>query len=206
MIEEQSAQNEPIAVKNAPYEKPRTLIEWQSPLRLFEKKGKRYIFVLVAATVLLMFLLFALHQWVLAFLVATVAFVLYAFSTVEPAQGNYQILTTGIKLADKLYYFRDLRHFWIEQKKEQKILQVTTYLSFPHKLSILIPKEKEGEIVESLLKYLPYHQETETDYLDLLDKGIEFLTPKLPEKVVNWLSQVAGRLGNIHFHKQVVSS
>lgn len=206
MSNQTSAQNEPVAVKNAPFEKPRTLFEWQSPLRLFEKKGKRYIFVLAAATILLMLLLFALHQWVLAFLVATVAFVLYAFSTVEPTQGNYQILTTGIKLADKLYHFRDLRHFWIEEKKEQKILQVTTYLSFPHKLSILVPSEKEEEIVESLLKYLPYHQEAETDYLDLLDKAISFLTPRLPEKVVNWLSQFAGRLGNISFHKQVVSS
>ncbi len=186
----QSAQNEPIAVKNAPFEKPRTLLEWQSPLRLFEKKGKNYLVVLVGATGVLMLLLVLLHQWVLAFLVATVAFVLYAFSTVEPAQGSYQILTTGIKLADKLYYFRDLRHFWLEEKKEQKILHITTYLSFPHKLSILIPKEKEEEIVAALLKYLPYHQEAETDYLDLLDRGIEFLTPKLPEKIVNWVTSL----------------
>ena len=125
-MKEQSAQNEPIAVKNAPFEKPRTLIEWQSPLRLFEKKGKNYLVVLLGTTGVLMLFLVLLHQWVLAFLVGTVAFVLYAFSTVEPSQGSYQILTTGIKLADKLYYFRDLRHFWIEQKKEQKILQVTT--------------------------------------------------------------------------------
>lgn len=205
MIEE-PAQTKPIEVKSAPFERPRVLIEWQSPTRLFEKKGKRYLFILGAMTALLMLALFILHQWALSFLVAAVAFVLYAFNTIEPAINDYQILTTGVKLSEKVYYFRDLRCFWVEEKKEQKILQVSTYLSFPHKLSILTPAEKEEEIVGALLKYLPYHQEAETDYLDLLDKTISFLTPRLPEKFVNWTTYVTGKLGQMKVRHKHVSS
>lgn len=180
--------NQPLEVKNAPFERPRVLIEWQSPTRLFEKKEGNYLVALIIVTALIMLVLIVLHQWVLTFLAAAIAFVFYAFNTVEPAVNSYQILTVGIKLSEKLYYFRDLRHFWAEDKKEQKILQVSTYLSFPHKLSILIPKDREEEIVSALLKYLPYHQEAETDYLDWLDRGISFLTPRLPEKLQHLLS------------------
>ncbi len=190
-----------MEVKSAPFERPKILMEWQSPTRFFEKKGKRYLVVLGATTALLMLVFVLINQWALAFLTAAIAFVLYAFNTVEPLANDYQILTTGIKLAEKLYYFRDLRHFWVEDKKEQKILQVSTYLSFPHKLSILLPKELEDEIVSALLKYLPYHQEIETDYLDWLDKGISFLTPKLPEKVVNFVAQIGGKLGQLRFRR-----
>lgn len=189
-----SAQKEPVEVKNAPFEKPRTLIEWQGPTRIFEKKGKRYLVTLIATTGAVMLILFTFGQWVLAFLIAAIAFVLFAFNTVEPVENEYKILTTGIKLDKKIYHYKDLRFFWLKEKTEQKILQVSTYLSFPHKLSILIPKEKEEEVTSVLLKYLPYHQEAETDYLDLLDRSVDFLTPRLPEKIVDFTTTVTEKL------------
>ena len=200
-MKDQSALKEPVEVKNAPFERPKTLIEWQGPTRIFEKKGKRYIVTLIAAAGVVMLILFFLHQWVLAFLVAAIAFVLFGFNTVEPVENDYKILTTGIKLDKKLYDYKNLRFFWFKEKGEQKILQVSTYLSFPHKLSILTPEEKEEEITSALLRYLPYHQETETDYLDLLDKSIDFLTPRLPEKIVDWATAVWKKLQNLSFKR-----
>lgn len=177
----------PLVVRpELPFEKPRVLIEWQAPLRVFVKRDFAWVVSLMVLTLVVMLPLILLKQWVLVLVAVSVAFVLYAMNRVEPEVVTYQIMTVGVKMGEKLYPYRDLRFFWIKKKKDQLVLYISTYLNFPHRLGMVVSKEERDPIEEFLLKYLPYHEEKEADYLEMLDSLVEILTPQLPRPLVDF--------------------
>jgi len=90
-----------------------------------------------------------------------------------------------------------LKWFWFDKDDENLVLNIATYLNFPHIVSIQMPSEDidnvRDKIEASLLKYIPYHEEKNRDMFKWLDKIIIRLEPYLPKAVVVWYANTIDR-------------
>lgn len=176
-----NSNQQPLVVKpEIPFEKPTVFFEWEASSRVFESKSRSWFVTVLALSALMMIVLALLQQGLLALMVGAFVFMLYALNKVEPQKISYEILNTGVRADSKLYEWKNLRSFYIQAKGETTLLQLTTFLNLPHRLEIILPKDKVDEVETTLLRYLPYHEEHETDYLALVDRAVQFLAPRLP--------------------------
>lgn len=179
----------PLYVKpEPPFERPRQLVEWQAPPRAFAKKSFSYLVTLFLVSVVLAAFLIVLQQYSFALVILALAFLLGVYGTVEPLDNHYEIWTTGVKVGDKLYSYLDLRTYWVKEEKGVQILHVSTFLNLPHRLMMAVPLDLQETIEEQLLKYLPYHEEAERDFLPTLDHFIEALVPRVPQRIIDLFS------------------
>lgn len=184
------SEENPLYVKpQPPFEKPKMLYSWDGAIRSFKQEGLSYLIVLAVVTAAIVLVLLFLRQFSLSLVVLAGAFVLGVYSRVSPPSGHYEIWTTGVKVGDKLYLYKDLRCYWIKEESGSLILHVSTYLSLPYRLTMVISREEQDKIEGAILKYLPYHEEKERDFYASFNHLLENLVPKLPQRVVDFFSQ-----------------
>jgi len=173
----------------APFEKPKNLFGWEAPMRAFNQKGLSYLIALGLVAILIIVPLLLLRQFSLSLVVLAGAFVLGVYGRVAPLDSHYEIWTTGVKVGDKLYLYKDLRAFWVKREDGSLILHISTYLSLPYRLTMAVKSEEQEKIEETLIKYLPYQEEKERDFYASFNHLLENLVPKLPQGVVDFFSQ-----------------
>lgn len=177
----ESSENQPLVVQpEKPYERPETLVQWQAPARVFRGRSRNWFVGLFLLALILVIGLALLKQLTLMLAVIALAFALYALNRVEPKEIRYAIRTTGIKIGPREYYYHDLKWFWLVEEENRSVLHVSTYLSLPHLLVMVVPEEKKDEIEKALLKYLPYHEEKQRDYVGWVENTVDFLAKLSP--------------------------
>jgi len=184
------SQENPLFVKpQAPFEKPKNLFGWEAPMRAYSQKGLSYLIALGLVAILIVLPLLFLRQFSLSLVVIASAFVLGVYGRVAPPDRHCEIWTTGVKVGDKLYLYKDLRAFWVKEEDGSLILHISTYLSLPYRLTMALKREEQEKIEEALIKYLPYQEEKERDFYASFNHLLENLVPKLPQRVVDFFSQ-----------------
>lgn len=176
------------------YEKPETLVEWRGPLRVFHQREAGWFAGLFLLALILVIALALLKQFTLMLVVVAFTFAMYALNRVEPQETTYQIRTTGVKVGEKEYPYRNLKWFWLQKEGERLVLRISTYLSFPHLLILVAPLDKQEQIEQALLKYLPYHEEKERDFLQWVERAVDFLSPRLPQPLLRLYSKVSTKI------------
>jgi len=186
----------PIVVKpEKPYEKPSDVVTWESHERVFSHQKPVWFVSLFAITGAIVLSLALLQQWSFALALVGFAVVMFIMNVVEPGNQMYRITTTGIKIAEKRFGYEDLKWFWFGESENHDVLYVATYLNFPHVLELPLlhtPEENtqlKEQIETELLKYLPYHEEGQRNWMNTFDKIISWVSPWLPKSIVEWYGQ-----------------
>lgn len=181
----------PMVVKpEQNFEKPTTLVTWRGLSRAYQPRNAGWFVSLFAISALVLVLLFVIQQWTLMLAIIAFVFSLVAMNWVEPNQQNYAITNTSIKIGTQRFSYEKLKWFWFEKNDHQTVLYVSAYRSFPHMLELPLPQDNVQEVHDmienALLKYLPYHEEGEANWLRSLDGVISRITPWLPASAVSW--------------------
>lgn len=162
-----------------PFEKPQVLLEWSAPSRPFHPKNITYFLALGVITFALFLLLLYLKETILALVVVSAGFVIFSLNRFVPPQTQYQILNTGVRIADRYFAWGELRFFWWEEKAENLLLNFETFRAYPGTLTLMFPKENQDETEKILLQNLPYREGRRADYLATLDGQLNSLGPRI---------------------------
>ncbi|MCH7951598.1 hypothetical protein IH980_02595 [Patescibacteria group bacterium] len=166
------------------------LLTWKAPVRPFKKRDRDYYTTIAAIAFLVIIILGFLREFLLIAVVIAFAFVSYVFAAIPPEKTEHKLTNRGIRSADKLYRWIDLRRYWYSEKYGQRMVVVQTVMLFPGQLLLMLGNADEGKIKKIFNERLP-HEEPEPTFLD---KSARWLSEKVPlEKEPASPSSTAGK-------------
>lgn len=152
------------------------LLSWKSPSHPFKKRSPVFYQTVGAITFLLVVIVFFLHEFMLVGVILSVAFVVYALSSVPPVEVEHKLMPAGIDHAGRLYRWFELYSFWFEQKWGFKMLVIQTRLSFPAQIRVVandVPEQKVKDIIGKYLIFMVKPPKSVSDkFSDWLGKKI----------------------------------
>jgi hypothetical protein len=162
-------QNKIIDLEDEPQEKTfevRELFTWKSPIRVYRKRSKKWaINVLLMIAIILVILLF-LKQFILMAAILALGFLLYVLDAVPPEDVEHRLSTEGITTGGNSFLWEELYDFWFKDKGEYRMLHIDTHLNFPRRLLLLVKKEDEAKVKETLLRFIPFREKVETSWIE----------------------------------------
>lgn len=167
--------DEPVVPKREVGEEE-TYLSWESPVRPFKKRDREYYTTIAAIAFLVIIILGFLKEFLLIAVVIAFAFVSYVLASIPPDKTEHKLTSRGIRSADKLYRWRDLYRYWIEEKFGQKMISVQTRMLFPSQLVLMLGNVNEKKLKDILNEHL-LHEEPEPTFLD---KSSKWLSEKVP--------------------------
>lgn len=152
------------------------LLSWKASVRPFRKRNREYYTTIAAIALLVIIILAFLREFLLIAVVIAFAFVSYVFASIPPEETEHKLTNRGIRSADRLYRWRDLRRYWFDEKFGQKMVVVQTAMLFPGHLLLLLGKADEKNLRMIFNERLPHEQPEPT----FLDKSSKWLSEKVP--------------------------
>ena len=153
------------------------LLAWKSPSHPFKKRNRVFYQTVTALTFLFIVIVFFLHEFLLIGVILSIAFVVYVMSTVEPIEVEHKITPLGFENAGKLFKWIELSSFWFEEKWNQKILVIQTFLPFPGQIRVVVGNTSEDKIRQVVGKYLQYLEKPPKNWVD---SASNWLSKKIP--------------------------
>lgn len=130
-------------------------IEWQAPEYEFHQKKPDWFWALGIIVAALVFSAIIFKNMLFAILALMGGFSLALYGARKPKIVSFSISPRGIKINDRIYYYDDLKSFWINydppHKKELLIESKKTFV--PH-IAIMLAGADPVAIREYLLKFL----------------------------------------------------
>ena len=130
-------------------------IEWEAPEYEFRKKSPDWFWALGIIIAALIFSAIIFKNILFAILAIVGGFSLALYGARKPKIVSFSISPRGIKINDKIYYYDDLKSFWINydppHKKELLIESKKTFV--PH-IAIILGEADPMAVREYLLKFL----------------------------------------------------
>ena len=152
------------------------LYRWKAPVRPFKKRDREYYTTIAAIAFLIIIILGFLREFLLIAVVVAFAFVSYVLAAVKPEETEHQLTSRGIRTANKLYRWSDLRRYWFSEKYGQAMVMIQTVVLFPGQLLMLLSGTDKEKVRKILNERLPYEQPEQT----FLDKSADWLSKKVP--------------------------
>jgi hypothetical protein len=170
------------------------LASWVAPTRRFSPKPATWYLGLFVIALVIIILLAILREFWLILVVAASVFVFYALAVVQPEGVVHRILSSGIEIGERLYPWKDLQSFWVNQQGVDPMLLVETKLLFPHTLELQIMGLDPDEMSEILIVYLPEQEKIAGRTGSFMDSAILSVANSLPyrENIVAWWKQKSG--------------
>lgn len=153
------------------------LLSWKSPSHPFKKRDKIFYQTVAAITFLLVVIVFFLHEFILIGVILSLAFVVYALSSVPPIEVTHKITPLGFENAGRLFRWVELGAFWFDEKWEYKTLVIQTRLSFPTQVRAVVSGVSEQKIKDIVGKYLLHLDKQPKNWLDTVS---EWISKKIP--------------------------
>jgi len=157
------------------YTPERDLVIWEAPSRHFKKRGREFYISIFAIVALVGFIFLIIEGIMPVILLASLTFLFYVLSTVEPDKIQYKITNKGIKIAEKITEWDFISNFWFSEKSGAITLNIQTLL-FPGKLELIVDGGKRKEIKKNLLKYVP-EEKTPTSSGE---KALKWVSKRIP--------------------------
>lgn len=158
------------------------LLSWKSPSHPFKKRNRVFYQTVAALTLLLVVIVFFLHEFMLIGVILSIAFVVYAISSVPPVEVEHKITPMGFENAGRLFHWIELYSFWFEEKWGSKMLVVATRLPFPAQIRAVLGEVKEEKIKEIVGKYLLHLEKPPKSWADNFS---DWLNKKIPLEASN---------------------
>lgn len=175
------------SLKN-PMPKLRSLFKWKSLARPFVKRDRNY-FVKVAFGIIVAIMLAAfLQDLVLILVLCSIMFAVYVLGTIKPNEVEHEITTRGFRTLDRTYTWDELNQFWFTIKHGFVMLNITTKVRFPTKLSVVVNQGEELKLLPILVNYLDYlnvdkqgtlNKATDGRFLKLITEGEKYYLQEL---------------------------
>jgi hypothetical protein len=153
----------------------KTLLEWRSPSRSFQRYDKEVFSTMAAMAVLFTIVLLFIKEFLLIIVIWSLLFLYYSFSRRPPEEVEHKIATNGLTSIGKMYRWDELGSFWFENYGQDKILKILGGGGVFGMLVILLGNLDEKKVKEALEKYLPYKEMVEKTWSD---KATDWLTSK----------------------------
>ena len=148
------------------------LFSWSAPARPFKRRDREYYVTLLAIASIVGLVLFIAEGAMPVILLAALVFLYYILNTVEPESVGYKISTWGIRVANVLNPWENLRRFWFSERRGNWLLVLETN-GLSGRLELVINQDDLEKLRENLKEYLPE----------------EKITPSFFDKTVDWVSQ-----------------
>ena len=158
------------------------LLSWKSPSHPFKKRNRVFYQTVAALTFLLVVIVFFLHEFMLIGVILSVAFVVYAISSVPPVEVEHKLTPIGFENAGRIFHWIELYSFWFEEKWGYKILVIATRLPFPSQVRVVLHDVTEEKIKEIVGHYLLYLEEPPKNWADDFSN---WLNKKIPLEASN---------------------
>lgn len=153
------------------------LLTWTAPVRPFKRRSRDFYVTLITIAAILGIILFFIEGALPVILIASLVFLFYIVSTVEPELTEYKITNLGIKIGNQRTSWNLMSRFWFLTKMGSEILAIETF-SFPGRLEIVINPELKEQIAKFVSRYL-LHEEVSPSFID---KASGWLAQRMPEE------------------------
>ncbi len=148
------------------------LFTWESPERMWSPKTKQWYVSYSFFFVVIIGLLALVSEYVL--IVAVVAFVFLWFiqGAIPPQIVEHTITTLGIRSFNKLFRWRNIKHFWFSEKENTKFLNLEVAEdenpNYVKRVSLIVNDGDDKEIFKILIQYLDYGEREEIGFNPLM--------------------------------------
>lgn len=166
----------PSALKDRP-DLNEILLSWKSPSHPFKKRNKIFYQTVAALTFLLVVIVFFLHEFMLIGVILSIAFVVYAISSVPPVEVEHKVTPIGIENAGRLFHWIELYSFWFEEKWDYKMLVIATRLPFPAQVRVVIQNVTAEKVKEIVGRYLLFMEKPPKSWAD---NASDWINRKIP--------------------------
>ena len=156
--------------------KPKTLLSWEAPERVFKKKNKEFWTTILSVALLVSIILFFAKEYFLIAAIFALIFLFYVLSNNPPQMMKYKITNQGIFWGKAKYEWGSLWRFWFQEKEGQTILNIDTRIAFPKRLILLLGNQNKKEIRQILEDFIPYEKVGP----DFVEKSTRWLAKKFP--------------------------
>lgn len=150
------------------------LFSWKSPSRLFKKRSKEFFSTILTIVALVIIILIFLKEWFFALALIALTFLVFVLEKTPPETIEHKITNKGIETGGQVFVWEEVRRFWVEEKKEGKILKIEV-LRPPFVLSLVLGPE-EKKVRQIISSFVPEEAPEKT----WLDKASVWLVEKFP--------------------------
>jgi hypothetical protein len=140
---------------------PLSVFKWEAPeFRHYPKNPAWYITMFIIVGLLIAYQII-LSDWFGAISLFILAIITAFFARQTPKRVEMEITDQGIHINGDLIPYNRIKHFWIVNDHEHKVLNIETTAYLNHQLAIELEDQDADEIREFLIDILPEHSETE---------------------------------------------
>ncbi len=130
-------------------------ISWSAPEYIHTEKNTDWYWIVGIVSITLALVSVLLENSILGILIIVASFTLTLYSTRKPKNIHIELLPTGIKVHESIYFYTNLESFWIEEHQlTPRILFKTTKKIAPY-ITILLGSANPDEVRDELLIHLP---------------------------------------------------
>lgn len=161
---------EPVVMQEKIKENPH--ISWEAP-SFYYNPQKRYLSMLIVAllTGAIALLIFERDALTSIFLILS-SLVLILYGNQKPMASKIKIDQSGILVDDRMYYYKDLKSFWIDYNpggpRELSIESVKWYMPY---IKVLLNEQNPIEVRSLVINFLP-EQEHENSLADHIGRKL----------------------------------
>ena len=148
------------------------LFSWDAPERRPIKFENKTFLSVVALCLLFMLYLAVVGQYFLMAVIIALLFLLYVLGVTPVINLTHIITARGMDVFGKLFEWYMLKEFWFTEKDGQSMLQISTNLRLPGRLTMLLDKKDRGAIFVILQDRLLYRDVRKQSWLEKLNDGI----------------------------------
>jgi hypothetical protein len=147
------------------------IFEWSAPDRYKIGFNNKKFLIIVVLALLFSLLLAILGNYLLMAAIMSMLFLLYVVGTTKPITVKHKITARGIDTMEKLYEWYTLESFFFSRKEEGYMLVITTKLSYPRTLILLLKDKDKDALFVLLQEQLLYEDIRKWKWLDRLTYG-----------------------------------
>jgi hypothetical protein len=168
---EKKEEEKPV-VKDEP---EKDLVIWTAAARPFKRRDREFYITILAIAGIIGLVLFLVEGFMPVVLLASLIFLFYVLSTVEPESVEYRVTNKGIKVAGKLTEWKVLTRYWFSRRFDSELL-VFEEITIPGRMELVLDATKKEEIKKALEPYLKEEEAPPS----FLDKAANWFSKKLP--------------------------
>jgi len=150
------------------------LISWQAPEFTFHKKSTDWFWAVGITTIALIIASILIRNFLLVILAGISGFSILMYGAKRPNIIDFSISNKGIQAGNKIYFFDDLKYFWIryDPPHTKQIILESNKLLMTH-LSIPLGDIDPDVAKETLLKFIK-EKKIEESFSETVSKFLGF--------------------------------
>ena len=157
-------------------EPERVVLSWTAPARPFKRRNREFYVTIIAMASVVGLVMFIAEGAMPVILLASLVFLFYVLSTVEPENIEYFITNRGIKIGDKTTEWDFIIKYWFGKRFDTNLLVLETSF-LPGRLELVVNPENVDDVRKAFSKFLPEEEAKPTK----LDRATNWFASRLPE-------------------------